>query len=146
MIIYIIYSGFIRCSRRWCTHQCRWCRRAGCERRTVLDLESDPGFVFPFLWSLSSRSSICIANYNYLAYIHTLWYIYCSFLRSDIEAKRSGAFRHLTSNSSRIRRRMGNGRVWMSVSRFPLPTLLCAGTATYISFHTFISIINYKYN
>ena len=46
------------------------------------------------------------------------------FLRSGVEAKRGVEFCHLTRNASRIRQKVGNVLFY---TRFPLPTLLCAG-------------------
>ena len=56
-----------------------------------------------------------------MKYLFTLMF---SFLRSGVEAKSGVEFRHSTRNASRSRRKVGNG---VSYTRFPLPTLLCAG-------------------
>ena len=50
--------------------------------------------------------------------------IYLNLFFTGFEAKRGGEFCHSTHNASRI------GRKWGTVclnTRFPLPTLLCAG-------------------
>ena len=46
------------------------------------------------------------------------------FLCSGVEAKRGVEFSHLTRNASRIRQKARSG---VSYTKFPLPTLLCAG-------------------
>ena len=60
------------------------------------------------------------------------------FLRSGVEAKRGVDFCHLTRNASRIRQKMGNRK---SYTRFPLPTLLCAGYSVKLIKKTKIYVI-----
>ena len=53
------------------------------------------------------------------------------FLRSGVEAKRDVEFRHSTRNASRIRQKVGTEFL---NTRFPLPTLLCAGYSVKLIF------------
>ena len=55
------------------------------------------------------------------------------FLRSGVEAKRGVEFCHSTRNFPKIRQKVGN-------TRFPLPTLLCAGYSVKLNF--FFNIIH----